>query len=228
SGLARPSAMPRRVPRPPPHRPRACRLGGGVAANRLWGTQAAVTVLIGPCVRSPPVAGSVPRPASSGFRAARARRLASMISAPARPGPYGRASRLSLLTRLRRSRTPSEGGSSPPVPTGATADSRPAPEDPAAHQGNGGADPGGVAGRREEAPADEVPARRRGGGTVVTILACLPVMFALAAPVEATALTPAAFLRIPVEAVLGAAVLLVLPSRARRTAATGEIGRAHD
>ncbi|SDQ92647.1 sulfatase [Thermostaphylospora chromogena] len=56
---------------------------------------------------------------------------------------------------------------------------------------------------------------------MVTILACLPVMFALAAPVEATALTPAAFLRIPVEAVLGAAVLLVLPSRARRTAATG-------
>lgn len=56
---------------------------------------------------------------------------------------------------------------------------------------------------------------------MVTILACLPVLFALAAPAKATALTPAAFLRIPVEAVLGAAVLLVLPLRARRVAAAG-------
>src|SRR5690606_9526410 len=130
-------------------------------------------------------------------------------------------------TRLRRSRTSSAGGSAPPVSTGATADSRPAPENPAAPRGSGGAEPGepegafregvpvgGVAGRREKAATGEAPARRRGGGTVVTILACLPVLFALAAPAKATALTPAAFLRIPVEAVLGAAVLLVLPLRA--------------
>ncbi|MEO3813783.1 sulfatase [Sphaerisporangium sp. B11E5] len=55
--------------------------------------------------------------------------------------------------------------------------------------------------------------------TLTTVLAFVLVMFALAAPNALAELTPGAFLRVPVEGVLGVAVLLVLPSRARRVAA---------
>ncbi|GAA1518536.1 hypothetical protein GCM10009677_59940 [Sphaerisporangium rubeum] len=55
--------------------------------------------------------------------------------------------------------------------------------------------------------------------TLVTVLAFVLVLFALAAPDELADLEPLAFLRIPVEGLLGVAVLLVLPGRARRVAA---------
>jgi hypothetical protein len=54
---------------------------------------------------------------------------------------------------------------------------------------------------------------------VVTALACLLVLFALVAPNEISRLTPGAFLRIPIEALFGVALVLVLPGRARRIVA---------
>jgi hypothetical protein len=54
---------------------------------------------------------------------------------------------------------------------------------------------------------------------VLTALAALLVLAALVAPTGAGVLTPAAFLRIPVEGLVGVAVLLVLPGRTRRVAA---------
>jgi hypothetical protein len=55
--------------------------------------------------------------------------------------------------------------------------------------------------------------------TLLTVLAGMLVLLALTAPREAGQLTPLAFLRIPVEAVVGVAVLLVLPARVRQVAA---------
>jgi hypothetical protein len=71
---------------------------------------------------------------------------------------------------------------------------------------------------------DRPPAERRAWrGTVltrvVTVLACLPVLFVLVAPDEIARMTPAAFLRIPLEALVFAGLLLVLRDRARRIAA---------
>lgn len=54
---------------------------------------------------------------------------------------------------------------------------------------------------------------------VATVLAGLFVLFALLAPNQLGRLTPYAFVRIPLEALLGAALLLVLPARARRVVA---------
>ena len=54
---------------------------------------------------------------------------------------------------------------------------------------------------------------------VTAALAALLVLFALLLPNEPSRLTPGAFVRIPVEGILGAAVLLTLQPRARRTAA---------
>jgi hypothetical protein len=54
---------------------------------------------------------------------------------------------------------------------------------------------------------------------LVTVLAALLVLTALVAPDTITDLTPAAFLRLPVEVLVGVAVLLVLPARARRPVA---------
>jgi hypothetical protein len=63
------------------------------------------------------------------------------------------------------------------------------------------------------------------GGRLVTVPALLVVFVLLAAPRELGQLTPAAFLRIPVEALAGVALLLVLPPRARRVAAlAGGVG----
>jgi hypothetical protein len=59
-----------------------------------------------------------------------------------------------------------------------------------------------------------IPAR------VITVLAGLLVLFALVAPSGIEQLTPAAFLRIPVEPLVGVALLLVLPGRTRWIAAT--------
>jgi len=54
---------------------------------------------------------------------------------------------------------------------------------------------------------------------LLTALAGLLVLVALVVPAEAGALAPAAFVRIPVEGLVGVALLLVLPGRARRVAA---------
>jgi hypothetical protein len=76
-----------------------------------------------------------------------------------------------------------------------------------------------------EQPA-EGPADRGGRGRVRRILtavltgaALLLVLFALVAPNELGRFTPGAFVRIPLEGLLGAALLLALPARARRVVA---------
>lgn len=56
-------------------------------------------------------------------------------------------------------------------------------------------------------------------GWVITALGLVLVFFGLVAPNQLGNLTPGAFLRIPVEALVGLAVLLVLPSKARRIVA---------
>jgi hypothetical protein len=61
--------------------------------------------------------------------------------------------------------------------------------------------------------------RRRVVAWVVTATAGLLLLLALALPNQLTHLTPAAFVRIPAEALLAVALVLVLPPRARRVAA---------
>ena len=61
--------------------------------------------------------------------------------------------------------------------------------------------------------------KRRVTAAVVTALAGLLVFLALVAPRDVNQLGPAAFLRIPVEGLLGVALLLALPARTRRVAA---------
>lgn len=74
--------------------------------------------------------------------------------------------------------------------------------------------------QREAAPE---PGRRRGGRRVVagalTALAGVLVFAALVAPSRLGGLTPGSFVRLPVEALVGVALLLVLPVRIRRPAA---------
>jgi phosphatidylglycerophosphate synthase len=59
------------------------------------------------------------------------------------------------------------------------------------------------------------PRRRR----ILTPIACVLVLFALLAPTSLSDLTPAAFVRIPVEGLVVAGLVLVLPTRSRRAAA---------
>jgi phosphatidylglycerophosphate synthase len=66
----------------------------------------------------------------------------------------------------------------------------------------------------EEKPA-ETPRRRR----ILTPIACVLVLFALLAPTDINQLSPAAFARIPIEGLLIAGLVLVLPNRSRRVAA---------
>lgn len=81
--------------------------------------------------------------------------------------------------------------------------------------GEGGSDPGNTTdGWRERHPG----AARIAAGTTTALAAAL-VLTALLLPNALTRLTPGAFLRIPVEGIFGAVVLLVLPPRARRWAA---------
>ncbi|NMH91873.1 sulfatase [Pseudonocardia bannensis] len=65
---------------------------------------------------------------------------------------------------------------------------------------------------------EERGAGRRAAARATTVLAGLLVLFGLVAPNEIGGLTPGAFVRIPVEGLLGVALLLVLPTRARRVA----------
>ncbi|MEV0002233.1 sulfatase [Micromonospora sp. NPDC050980] len=63
--------------------------------------------------------------------------------------------------------------------------------------------------------------RRRGRWVAGTVLAAALVLAALVAPADVDDLTPAAFLRIPVEGLVAVVLLLVLPPRPRRIVATG-------
>lgn len=72
---------------------------------------------------------------------------------------------------------------------------------------------------REPSRPSRLARVRAVAGTVVTVLAWVLVVGALLLPNELAKVTPWTFLRIPVEAVLGMAVLLVLPPRPRRVAA---------
>ncbi|WP_103939382.1 sulfatase-like hydrolase/transferase [Thermomonospora echinospora] len=81
-------------------------------------------------------------------------------------------------------------------------------------------------GRRDNADgqagdrADRPRMARRGAAWTATALACVFVLSALIAPNEIGRLTPGAFVRVPLEGLLGAALLLVLPGRARKAAAS--------
>jgi hypothetical protein len=73
-----------------------------------------------------------------------------------------------------------------------------------------------------ERPADRAAGTgrtRRVAARVTTVLAAVLVLAALVAPDRLSGLTPGAFLRIPVEALLGVALVLVLPGRPRRVVA---------
>ena len=86
----------------------------------------------------------------------------------------------------------------------------------------GEAEGAGDAGRAE-APGGR--SGRRAAARAVTVAAFLFVLAALLAPAEFTQLKPAAFARIPVEGIVGAALILAVPARARRYAA-GTAGAA--
>ncbi|MDN3355428.1 sulfatase [Actinomadura sp. DC4] len=74
--------------------------------------------------------------------------------------------------------------------------------------------------RRRPADSPDAAGRRHPvAGRVITVLACLFVLFALIAPNQITTLTPAAFVRIPLEGLLCVVLVLVLPARAKRIAA---------
>src|SRR5919205_81296 len=67
-----------------------------------------------------------------------------------------------------------------------------------------------------------VPSRaqlRAAASVAVTVLAVLPVWFALVAPNKVNHLSPGAFVRIPLEGVILAAVVVLLPPRPRRIVA---------
>ena len=114
---------------------------------------------------------------------------------------------LSLFARLRRqSRPPNNveaipGGDAPAEGTG--------DGEAADDSGPGSAGAGNRAGR----------GRRRIAAAVLSMLAVLLLLVALVGPNTLGRLTPGAFLRIPVEGLTAAAVLLVLPNRARRVVA---------
>jgi hypothetical protein len=72
----------------------------------------------------------------------------------------------------------------------------------------------------EDDPAtDAARPWRRVAGLVVTVLAIALVVAALLLPNKLSLLTPTAFLRLPVELLLGVALVIVLPARARRVVA---------
>jgi hypothetical protein len=103
--------------------------------------------------------------------------------------PHGRFSGLSISTERRRSSTPVDDTTDDAT----TRDSGP------------------------HVPPDGGPRRgRRFAAGLLTALAGVLVFLALVAPRELEQFTPAAFLRIPVEALAGAVLLLLLPPRARR------------
>ncbi len=92
---------------------------------------------------------------------------------------------------------------------------------PARPEDTGGA-AGGEPGGGRDGTGGGSPARgwaRRAAGWAVTVSAAALVLVVLNAPTEAGRFTAGAMVRIPLEGVLGAGLLLVLPARARRAAA---------
>jgi hypothetical protein len=69
------------------------------------------------------------------------------------------------------------------------------------------------------APPDDKRRKHPIVSRVLTVLACLLVFCALVLPREIDQLTPLAFVRIPVEGLVGLALLLLLPARPRRIVA---------
>jgi hypothetical protein len=69
------------------------------------------------------------------------------------------------------------------------------------------------------AGAGEKPRWRRIAARAVTVAAFLFVLAALVTPEQFARISPGAFVRIPIEGVLGVALILVVPARARRWAA---------
>ena len=142
---------------------------------------------------------------------------------------------MSLITRFRsQAAEPTTPQAEPPDPGPIAADAAdpdpaaadPAAADPAAADpadpGPPAADPAGVEpGGTKPAPAST---RRRYAATALTVAAALLVFAALVVPdslgrLKPGQFVPGAFLRIPLEGLLGAALLLALPLRARRLAA---------
>ena len=82
-----------------------------------------------------------------------------------------------------------------------------------------GEGPGRPQSRGEPGSAGHRSVFRTAAAWVVTVLACLLVWFALVAPNELGRLTPGAFVRIPLEALLFVGAVLLLPPRAGRIAA---------
>ncbi|WP_320784476.1 sulfatase [Streptomyces sp. CRN 30] len=110
---------------------------------------------------------------------------------------------MSLFTRLRHSPAPDEVTADKPVTDDDSASRRPAPRRLRALRGL----------RAKYPRAARVLAR---SGTVLAVVA---VLFALLMPGNVAYFEPKQFLRIPAEAILGAALLMVLPRRPRRIAA---------
>ncbi|TQK42775.1 sulfatase-like protein [Streptomyces sp. SLBN-118] len=126
---------------------------------------------------------------------------------------------MSLFTRSvqlpHSDQAPTEEGPAPDGPWEGTPDDTAAGRDSTAGDATGD-DPDAAAaiGWR-----DRHPAAVRAVAWTTTALAAVLVFFALLMPQDAARLTPSTFVRIPVEGIFGAAVLLVLPPRARRAAA---------
>ncbi|MCT9007615.1 sulfatase-like hydrolase/transferase [Streptomyces rhizosphaerihabitans] len=117
-----------------------------------------------------------------------------------------------------------------PAEVGADADDPSAPSEDAAESGPDAPDAavGGGTGDGAEPPGDEPPVRGRWRGWrdrypvaartlawTTTVLAAGLVLFALLMPNQADKFQPTEFLRLPVEAIFGAALLIVLPRRPR-------------
>ncbi|MER5385254.1 sulfatase-like hydrolase/transferase [Streptomyces sp. NPDC002688] len=121
-----------------------------------------------------------------------------------------------------------------PVEVGAEAEDVPAGAEGRAEKGTGAPDPAveGGDGGGEEPPSGATPVRGRWRGwrgrhpaaartlaSVTTVLAAALVLFALLMPSQSDRFRPAEFLRLPVEAIFGAALLIVLPRRPRTAVA---------
>jgi len=131
---------------------------------------------------------------------------------------HRRIFRLSFFTRFRRLLTPER----TTVEDDLTTDGRPEripADEPAGDDVGEFRDDAGSPRDDEAAGDDDRRGWRRVAAWVTTALAALLVLFALIAPNDLSRLTPGAFVRIPVEGLLGVALLLVLPARARRVVA---------
>ncbi|WP_406374173.1 sulfatase-like hydrolase/transferase [Streptomyces sp. NBC_00647] len=121
-----------------------------------------------------------------------------------------------------------------PVEVGAEAEDVPAGAEGRAEKGTGSPDAavegGDGGGGGEEPPSGATRGRWRGWrgrhpaaartlASVTTVLAAALVLFALLMPSQSDRFRPAEFLRLPVEAIFGAALLIVLPRRPRTAVA---------